>query len=459
MPNCFVNAQWRLSLAGAAFVASLGVMLSAPSLGADVATRLSIQDDAQRIGLKRAWFAQVRLDPARNDMERAVLMGNRLSVLTSAGVLHELNALTGETMWIAPVGNPEYPSLGPTANEQYVALINGSTLYVLDRIDGRPVKIRAVGGAPGAAPALSSKHVFVPLFTGRIEAYPLDEQILTPWYYQSFGRAVVPPLATAESFVWATDAGRLYVGRLPELGVRFRLETSSEILAQPAYRKPFVYAATIDGEVFAMHELTGARRWKYATGFPVTRAAAAVEDRVFVTSEEPALHCIDAEKGLVQWEAPNITQFAALSRDRVYGVDKLGRLVALDAKSGAVIGRMPTDIATHALVNDQTDRIYLISQTGLVQCLHELTADEPLDHKPKPTEEQQPTGVAETEPDESAEPADMAPAEPDVVEEPSPFGEVDTEVEEPEEGEPDDAEMPAENPFDADDENPFDFEN
>ena len=93
-----------------------------------------------------------------------------------------------------------------------MAVLNGSTLYVLDRVDGKPVFIRRVGGAPGAAPALAKDYVFVPLVNGRMEAYPLNRQVFTPWYYQSSGRAMVAPLTTTESIVWSTDAGRMYVG-------------------------------------------------------------------------------------------------------------------------------------------------------------------------------------------------------------------------------------------------------
>jgi outer membrane protein assembly factor BamB len=445
MLTWLIETKWQRWTA-TAFVAGAVLVFGVLALGAHAAHRVSDQAKARQVGLKRAWFAQVRLDPSRNHVERAVLVGDRLSVLTTAGVLQELNALTGETLWIAPVGNPDYPSLGPAGTEQHVAVLNGSTLYILDRTDGRPVKIQSVGGAPGAAPALSAKHAFVPLVTGRIEAYPLEGQSLAPWYYQSFGRAMVAPLTTPDSFVWATDAGRLYVGRLPDLGVRYRLETGSDIVAPCAYRQPFIYVATLDGEVFALHEVTGVRQWKYATGFPVTRAPAAVGDRVFVTSEEPALHCIDASKGTSLWEAPNVAQFAALSATRVYGVDELGRMVALDAKTGALVARVAPHIETRALVNDQTDRIYLVSRDGMVQCLHELGADKPLYHRPPTTGEEQPAEPAATPPSEPAQPATATPPKPE-TEEASPFGEKTEETEMPEE----------EKPFGVDDNNPFDF--
>jgi outer membrane protein assembly factor BamB len=350
-------------------------------------------------------------------------------------------------MWIAPVGNPDHPSLGPAASEKHVALLNGSTLYVLDRVDGKPVLVRPVGGAPGAAPAIGEKYVFVPLAVGRIEGYPLGEQKLTPWYYQSFGRAMVSPLATPESFVWTTDSGHLYVGRGGDsLGVRFRLETGSEIVAPAAYGPPYVYVATLSGEVFSMHELTGQRRWKYATGFPVTRAPAVVGEKVFVTSDEPMLHCVDAVKGAELWTAPQISQFAAASATRAYGVDDFGALVVLDSATGATLGRIPTDASTNALVNDQTDRVYLVSAEGVVQCLREIGSKQPMYHRPKvepqppvaPAGENQPTPpAAEAEGDEPAESEDEETAAEEAEEESAETGAMDEEEPADEPVEPD----------------------
>ena len=243
---------------------------------------------------------------------------------------------------------------------------------MLDRKDGKPAIIRPVGSAPGAAPALSENYVFVPLVIGRIEAYPLGNQKTSPWYYQSFGRAMVAPLVTPESIVWTTDAGYLYVGGSDKLGMRYRLETGAEIVAPPSYHQPFVFVASLEGEVFAMHEMSGSQRWKYSSGFPVTRAPAGVGDRVFVTSDEPALHCINATSGIGMWEAPHVKQFAAASKDRVYGVNDLGEFVVLNAATGATLAKIRADRPIHALVNDQTDRVYLVSEDGMVECLHEV---------------------------------------------------------------------------------------
>lgn len=437
---------------GVALVFGIGFIVSS-TMTARVHAAGSLVTDVQlrHLGLERAWYGQVRLDPARNKVERAVLEGDRLTVLTTAGVVHEFNALTGKTIWIAPVGNPNYPSLGPAGNDTHVAILNGSTLYVLDRADGKPILIRRVGGAPGAAPGVAKNHVFVPLASGRIEAYSLVEQKLTPWYYQSYGRAMVAPLVTPNSFVWTTDAGFFYVGRTDELGMRFRLETGSEIVAPPAYGAPHVIAATSNGEVFSMHELTGQRNWKYSAGFPVARAPAVVGNKVFVTSDEPTLHCIEATTGKGIWEAPKVSQFAAASAKRIYGVDDLGALVVLDANSGTMLGRMPTSSSTDALVNDQTDRVYLVSLDGVVQCFHEIGAKTAMHHRPKPQ--------AEAGASPSAGTSDRSPATTGTPSRPA--AEADDDAELPTDGAPSeaapvgemDADEPAEDP--SLDEDPF----
>ncbi len=248
--------------------------------------------------------------------------------------------------------------------------------------------------------------MFVPLLNGRIEGYSLtDDKSRTPWYYQSYGRTMVAPLATPQSIVWTTETGYLYVGNSVDPKMRFRLETGSEFVAPPAYHKPFVYVAAASGEVFAMQEMTGAREWKYTSGFPVTRAAAPVGERVYVTSDEPALHCIAAKTGSAVWDSPRVSQFAAASKQRVYGVDDLGAFVVLDGAKGTLLGRIAADHDIKSLVNDQTDRVYLVSDEGVIECLRETDAKEPLYHNPKEEEPKKPEAVAQ-QPPKTAAPAE-----------------------------------------------------
>jgi hypothetical protein len=84
----------------------------------------------------------------------------------------------------------------------------------------------------------------------------------------------------------------------------------------------------------------------------------------------------------------------------------------LDAKTGTKIGRIPGDGTTRALVNDQTDRLYLVSNDGMVECLREIGAKEPFYHQPAAAEADTPAtpgstpGTAEDSAAEAAVPAD-----------------------------------------------------
>lgn len=437
-------------------MASLAVLVELAS--AQLGPRLLSRDDIARLGLERSWFTQVALDPSRNSVERAILAGDSVVVLTTAGTVQALDANSGESMWSATAGDSNYPSLGPAASDNHIAIVNGSTLYVLDRKDGKPKMVRQVGGAPGASPALTDSFAFVPLVRGRIEGYPFDKAVLTPWVYQSAGRTMVPPVATAELLIWTTDRGNLYVADAVQPRMKFRVETSSEFIAPPAYAKPNIYAANIAGEIFAIDEATGTRRWKNATGYPVTRAPAIVDKRLFITNAKPNLVAIEAETGAELWSAPGVTEFAAVSRQRVYGIDDLGALVVFDAQSGAPLGRVATNGHTRALVNDQTDRLILVTDDGLIQCLHEIGMNEPLRHgQPAPAAE---GAVAQpaTSPSEPAPPKERpqpAPAQP-APSRPA-DGEQDleaAEVEAPDQPAPPSSAEPAP----SDDSDPFDFE-
>src|ERR1700755_609395 len=109
----FVTTYGRLCKTRWSVAAAASLALLVLGAEARCERRLINQDDAAQLGLTRAWFTQVRLNAAHAHVERAVLEGDRLTVLTSAGVVQELSALTGSTYWIAPIGNETYPSLGP----------------------------------------------------------------------------------------------------------------------------------------------------------------------------------------------------------------------------------------------------------------------------------------------------------------------------------------------------------
>ena len=252
-------------LALVAFSVDADLALAAPGV------QIIPETVATRHGLTRPWFTQAQVDRTRGEIENVVLYDGTLFVQTDRAVLQAIDAETGRTLWVKEVGRRNFPSSRPAANGEMVAIINGSTLYILHRQTGRLLWQREVEGVAGAGPALSQTRAYVPMTDGLVLAYPLkaipdpavelglfdpeseedakklearrieslrlQQDVKPPLACQSFGRAMVQPLVTRETagdeFVaWPTDRGYLFVGRINRVNddyfeMMYKLETAS----------------------------------------------------------------------------------------------------------------------------------------------------------------------------------------------------------------------------------------
>ena len=210
-----------------------------------------------------------------------------------------------------------------------------------------------------------------------------------------------------EEFVtWGTDRGYLYVGRIDRRGedafvATYRLSTKGTFSNAPAYLPPdpkvlgdsgVIFGGSSDGYVYAMREHTGEVEWKFATSDPVIDSPVVIEDRVYVTTELGGMFSLNAKTGKQIWWAPDVLHFVAAGKHRVYAADKLGRLRILDARNGATLDSLPTTALPIKLSNGQTDRIYLASEGGVIQCLREVEQVTPVAYnesrRPLPEEDQ-----------------------------------------------------------------------
>jgi hypothetical protein len=418
------------------------------------------QTTARRHGLERPWFTQVQLGSSRGkvshvvfDAKReftletgtAVSIPNTLFVQTNQAVLHAIDAETGQTLWANQVGRRGHPSLRPGVNENFVAVINGSYLYIVNRASGKLLWKSQLEDAPGAGAALSQKRVYVPMVNGLVVSYllepmkdPLEElglirdlkdltpeeqeeqeaerrksirisqESAPPLACRSYGRALVQPFVTRQTdekeyVVWPTDRGFLFVGSIARrenhFTMRYRLATDAGIAAQPTYSpgnpnlpndSGVIYAASRDGFVHAVSEKSGDPLWRFSAAEPILEPAVVIDQNVYVVTQPGGMYCLDAETGAERWWAYGVAQFIAASNDRVYVADKRNRIAVLRAESGARLDTVAVRGMDIKLINSQTDRLYLASDSGLVQCLHELELSEPVRHNlpPEPVAEE-----------------------------------------------------------------------
>jgi outer membrane protein assembly factor BamB len=354
-------------------------MLLCAGTTAGDAAELITQSEAARFGLARTWFAQIGSLAATGPLSHVSLEHGLLMAQSTSGVLTALDAETGRTVWTTQVGPPNHLSSEATANDEYVVVLNGSVLYVLDRATGHIQWQRSVGGAPGAGPGVSSTHIFVPMVSGLVEGYSFEKGVKqTPWIYKSAGRVLIPPMTTEQTVSWSTEKGYFYVADPAGKGIRYRLETRGSIQTRPGDWSPNLYAASTDGSLYAINEATGKIIWRYSVGDAIYASPVAIESKVFVTSETTGLYCLDTKAAEVIWNAPGIRQFVSASPSRIYAIDQLGRLAILDAQRGARLGSMNLEGISIKVVNGQTDRIYLVSDKCLVQCLRQANLKKPV---------------------------------------------------------------------------------
>ena len=370
-----------------------------PSLG------LLSQADAGRHGMRRQWVSHVNLDRSRDRLANLLLEGPTLFAQTKRGLLHAFDAETGGTQWAVQIGHRDHPSTAPAASEKYVAVVNGSTCYLLDRVNGHLVWERRLKHIPSGSIAVGSNWIYSPSVNGQLEVLGFEDPAKNNWNGSSFGQIDIAPLVSRTGVIWGTERGFVYFNAADRSNVNFRLDTRDAIAAPLGYWPPIVYAASRDGYLYAIDERNGERLWRFSSGTPINEAPLAVEGAVYVTPEAGGMHSLACSDGKLRWFSPRAVKFLAASAAHVYALDRFGDTLVLNVETGGQIDLIPTSGLTVKYANTQNDRLYMGNSTGMLLCLRELDLAEPMPHLLP-----EPIGAPKTD-QETVDPA-AAPADP-----------------------------------------------
>jgi outer membrane protein assembly factor BamB len=331
--------------------------------------------------IKQQLQAAGQADAAAPSIESFVIPKITLYVSSERGSVHAIDGETGSTLWTAFVGNSLFPTMTPTANDKYVAVCNGSTLYVMDANDGSVIWTRPTVGSPGAGGAMTEDFVFVPMVSGQVESYMLEDPKRPAGIYKSFGRTMVQPVVSSNSVAWPTDSGNLYVGLAHEPGLRYRMKASDAINGAPAFLAPDkIYATSFDGYIYCLSEQLGNMIWRFTTGEPITHSPIALGNTVYAISRRGNMFAVDANTAAERWVTGGIHRYLAGNEKRLYCQDDRGNIAILDAASGSRLGSLPAAASNVPLLNPQTDRIFLVTSAGFIQCLRETERPWPVVH-------------------------------------------------------------------------------
>ena len=248
--------------------------------------------------------------------------------------------------------------------------------------------------------------------------YYLKPNHTTPLTCYSFGTTLVQPIISydsseIEALTWFSDRGYLFIAHashvkdkifalqyriavMPVLSYiketkigRYTGSIARDIVFQPAVVQKIpdvdssrfmIIVGSASGMVFAYDPKTSESRWWQTVGSPIANRMTVVKDKIYVPCLDGNLYCLDSELGDVLWCSQGIDSFIAASPEWVYVKNTVGELTAVNPKDGAQTTLFSLKAYKDVYYNNENDRIYLITSSGLIQCLHELGRELPARH-------------------------------------------------------------------------------
>lgn len=382
---------------------------AAVCLSTGVARAVVSETTARQAGLTRAWFTQAAIDPATQQITGATLADGVIYLLSSAGKLQAIDAATGAPKWTRRFGDRIAPVAGPTVRGDRIAVVIGSTAYLIDTATGAESFSKRLDGAAGGSVAIGEEHVFAPMIGGRLMAHPIDYATALPFSVASPGTVLGRPVIGSERVIWSTAEGMVYAARTDGGGPSYRYDAAAPLSGSPIVDQDRLYFATITGFVYSLETERGRPVWRTAVEGSVAKPLAQVTETVYAAAETPALHALSRDTGKVLWSVEGVSDFAAASEGRVYAVAPGGALAVLDRKTGEPVASWPATQPLTPVANSETDRVYLLTDRGALQCFHEIGRDKPFLHSPP---EEEPVDEQAQPPASDQPPADDEPAEP-----------------------------------------------
>lgn len=411
---------------GGCFAVCLLTLTAADAARAQSGTLLGNPQVAP-LGLETMWSAHVRVDPSRGRLKSVQLTHGLLLAQTDQGVIQAFDPETGRSLWVATIGSPNAPTMAPSANDEFVAATNGTTLYVLDRSNGSIVWESRCGGSPCAGSGMSEWRVYVPLDRGIVESYLLKREKgvdKIPKRSSGVSGAIAAPIVVGKRASWSVADGYVYSNEDVYEGLsQFRFRVDDDLSAAPTWMEPYLFVASRRGTVYGLDDKLGNEIWRFSAGSSVSQAPIAIDGALYVINETHDIVRLDPRYGRQIWAARGIDRFVGQSAGRAYMLDIQHRLQARDAKTGLLLGAVSARGFDLSSVNLESDRIYLASQYGVIQCLRETAMPKPLTHTPGhavplPPKPGDPTGTA----DPNAPPATTDPNAPAAPAAANPFG-------------------------------------
>jgi hypothetical protein len=371
-----VRTLFRFVVAVAAMVSAAAVPDAARAQSA--VSALIPRDEARRQGLEWAWAGQLSINPRSDEVASVLVDREELFVTTRRGLVLAVDAETGREIWKVRLAKPSAPTSPVGVSAQHVAVVNDSRLYVFARDTGTSVMEKSLKHAQAGGPALGAGRVWVPSFDGVMTSWEIQEPNKQPFVYNSAAEIAQPAVVTASGASWINAHGKLASIELKDRTARYRFDTGAEVRAPLTHFAPNLFVVTTDGFAYAVDEVTGKMKWRFSTGGVIRHRLIGMSDVVLVITEFGDMHAVDVATGLERGVLGGVRHFVAASPERWYVLGYDDRLHVVDPATGRSVRAIDAHRFDWLAMNTYNDRIYLGTNSGMTQCLHEIGRSEPV---------------------------------------------------------------------------------
>lgn len=375
------------------------VALAGPAYSQVPAGREAIPTRAAlaRLGLEKHWSAVVPLSATDEQVAVTNLDSGILFVATNRGLLHALDAETGEYGWGVRLVEGPAKAHPASANSDQVFATAHDTLFCLHRPTGKLMWKVRLEAMPTTATVCDEETVAVGLFSGKIVAYRTRDHShdVTPgrsagtfaFAWQTRELVTSAPIITPRLLVFGSHDKRVYVGMPPSSGqpatLLYRFLTGGPIRADlgTAGTRTLIVPSD-DQNLYGIDLFSGNALWSVATGAPVDQQPIVSGRDAYAINSAGRLFSIDVQTGALGWETQTKGRsMVAVSPSRVYVATRDHDMLIIDRGTGRVIADA-RDVAERAglsirelslgFPNTVNDRIYVAGPKGMIYCLREI---------------------------------------------------------------------------------------
>jgi len=351
-----------------------------------IATTLGKNDAARMLnskGLTEA--AQLMTSPAGMEVKELSIPRIKLVLISENGSVQTLDAETGRTLWTNTCGDSTAPAFPGAISKAGVTVIHGDHLYVLDWESGKHILTKRLEHASSNAVAATNTMAFVSDFSGRVESYTIgDSKFIQRWGYVIRGRAIgdtvnmidrdLCGIASAEGYFYVFSAAEK-----PEVWMRY--QSNSRFERCLGVGNDAFYVGNVGGRLskIVIKDRLGRTNWEFVSGQAFATPPLIVGPHVYAATDDGVLNCIDDAEGTEAWMSDSmaIHEPLAVANNAVYCRSHSNQIVALNIANGNVVGTALAKNLGHALMNQLTDRLYLIGKQGQLECLRPIGSEVP----------------------------------------------------------------------------------